>query len=164
MYRTGHYGAALLAYAPVGAFALALGFDGLALAGGVVAVLGAKIPDIDRSIPGLAHRGLTHTVWFALLVGAIGGILGAVVGGTRGPLASGVFGATVGVVTIGSHVLADALTPIGVRPFVPVSDREYSLGITTAANPLANVGLFVLGVLATALAVLVGNALGELLG
>jgi inner membrane protein len=51
MHREGHIGAALLAYAPVGAVVLALGFDTYALVGGVVAVglallLGSSLADV----------------------------------------------------------------------------------------------------------------------
>jgi inner membrane protein len=27
------------------------------------------VPDYDQRVPGIAHRGPTHTVWFAALVG-----------------------------------------------------------------------------------------------
>jgi inner membrane protein len=166
MYRTGHYGAALLVYAPAGAIAIALGFETLALAGGAVAVWGAKLPDVDLKLPLVSHRGVTHTVWFALLAGVVLGGVGVLVGANRGSLeAAGLaaFGATVGVLTIGSHILADALTPMGVRPFAPVSDREYSLALATADSPIANFGLLVLGIAGAALAFVAGTTMADLL-
>ncbi|MFB6201503.1 MAG: metal-dependent hydrolase [Halorhabdus sp.] len=98
-----------------------------------------------------------------MILGGLGGLIGLNQGmvGTVGP---GAVGAVVGIVTIGSHVLADALTPMGVRPFVPESDRESALGLTTVATPLANGALFVLGIVATGLAVVGTNALADLLG
>ena len=71
MHREGHIGAALVAYAPVGAVALALGFETLALVGAVAAGGLSMLPDYDQRVPGLDHRGPTHTVWFALVVGVV---------------------------------------------------------------------------------------------
>lgn len=167
MHRNGHYGVALLVYAPVGAVALALGSPSLAVVGCAVAISGALVPDVDQLLPLVAHRGVTHTVWFAFLAGAALGGLGFLVGSTRGPLAGttlAAFGAVVGVVTIGAHLLADALTPMGVRPFWPLSDAEYALGLATADSRLANYGLLAVGAFATGLAVLGADAVGDLLG
>jgi inner membrane protein len=69
MHRERHVGAAMLAYAPLGAVVLALGFDTYALLGAVVAVGLAMLPDYDQRVPSVRHRGPTHTVWFALTVG-----------------------------------------------------------------------------------------------
>ena len=99
MYREGHVGAALLAYAPVGFVVAAAGFRFLSLIGGIGVAALAMLPDYDQKVPGVDHRGPTHTVWFAVVVG---------------------------VVTIGSHIAADALTPAGVRPFAPVRTRRYT--------------------------------------
>jgi inner membrane protein len=37
-----------------------------------------------------------------------------------------------------SHLFADALTPMGVRPFEPHDDQEICFDVARAANPLAN--------------------------
>lgn len=156
VYRTGHYGVALLVYAPVGFALLAAGRPGPAVAGGVLAVVVTPVPDYDQRIPLVTHRGSTHTVAFALLVGsALGG--GALVAGFGREAAA--FAAAVGVLGIGAHLLADWLTPAGVRPFWPLSGREYSLSLTRAANPLANYALLALGVLVTATGLLVWGGL-----
>jgi inner membrane protein len=44
-----------------------------------------------------------------------------------------------------SHLFADALTPMGVRPFEPHDDQEICFDVARAANPIANYGLLVLG-------------------
>ena len=166
MYRNGHYGGALLVYAPVGAIVFGLGYPTLAALGGAIAVGGAMLPDLDQRVPLIAHRGITHTLWFALLAGGVLGGLGVFVGLEQGPTAAarlGGFGAVVGVVTIGAHVLADALTPMGVRPFAPLSRRKYTLGLVRADNTIANYTLFALGVAAAALAFVGGNALAAFL-
>ena len=159
MHRYGHYGTALIVYAPLLAVLLSIGYRGMAILGGVLMISGAMVPDFDMRVPFLTHRGFTHTVWFALLFGALVGVAFVALGQLRGIVVSvqyGVFGAIVGTLTILAHVLADALTPMGVRPFRPLADTSYSLGITTAANVIANNILLGLGLVATLLAFVVG--------
>ncbi|MFC7131862.1 MULTISPECIES: metal-dependent hydrolase [Salinibaculum] len=154
MYRTGHSGAALLAYAPLGFATLAAGLADLALLGGACALALATLPDVDQRLPGVAHRGPTHTVWFALAVGGLVGATGVAVAG-GGPLAAvgvGAFGFAVGTLSILSHVAADALTPMGVTPFTPFRDDHYTYDVVKAKNPVANAALLALGVAATAAA------------
>lgn len=163
MHRPGHIGAALFAYAPLGGLAVALGAGGLAIAGGASAVVLAMLPDYDQRIPLLTHRGITHTVWFALLVGAVLAGVGLAVAGQRPhPLATvttALFAGLVGTVTVASHIAADALTPAGVRPFAPLRDRRYTYDLARAANPLANYALLALGVAVAAGALVVGTTL-----
>lgn len=150
MYRTGHYGAALLAYAPVAFLLVASGSEELALTGGAIVVGGSMVPDWDQRIPFITHRGITHTIWFALLVGLFLGVGGWLLGtelGVREQFGLGAFGFVLGVLMIGAHLFADALTPMGIRPFAPLGDGTCTVGLTRAANPIGNGLLFVLGVL-----------------
>ncbi|WP_434531054.1 metal-dependent hydrolase [Haloarcula sp. NS06] len=160
MYQNGHYGAALLFIAPIGAVLIATGFVALAFLAAVGAVALAMVPDLDQRVPGVTHRGLTHTVWFALLVGVITA-LGAVALTIAGPVASAVTGFVVGSGTILSHIAADALTPAGVRPWRPADDTHYSLDVVTAKNPLANYALLGLGIASAALGVWVGTTVAS---
>lgn len=163
MHQKGHYGAALVAYAPVVFILTVLGYTTLALLGGAVVVGGAMLPDVDQRIPGVKHRGPTHTVWFALAVGAVAGVGGLLLGTSRGVLAAlgtGLFGVVVGTLAVVAHILADVLTPTGVRPFAPVRSEKYTLGVVTAANPIANYTLLVIGVVVAGVAVAGGLALG----
>jgi inner membrane protein len=152
MHREGHLGAALAVYSPLGFLVHVAGFPSAAVAGGVGAALLVMVPDQDIRIPLVSHRGITHTVWFALLVGSV---LGAAAGylGVRGGMGAedalvvGAFAFAVGVVTIASHILADALTPMGVKPFAPLRGRKYTVAVATASNPIANYGLLFLGAL-----------------
>lgn len=167
MHRLGHYGASLLAYAPVGFLMVVLGAVELAIAGGAVAVAGAMVPDWDQRVPFIRHRGPTHTVWFALLVGAVLGVVGALLGSTGGvvgAVALGEFAFTVGVALVVGHLFADALTPMGIRPFEPFRDDMYTLDIAKAANPIANYALLGLGALASVVAFFVGAAVAGVLG
>ena len=148
MYRTGHYGAALLVYAPLGLLLLASGHEALALTGVGIVVGGSMIPDWDQKLPLLSHRGVTHTVWFAILFGAtLGGgswLLAQDLGlAARAGLVA--FGFAVGTLTVLAHILADALTPMGVRPFAPFGSTPVSFGLTRASNPIANGLLLLIG-------------------
>lgn len=150
MYRTGHYGAALLTYAPVGFLLVAAGYEELAVIGGGIVVGGSMVPDWDQRVPLISHRGITHTVWFVLLVGLVLGSGGWVIGSESGAEAQvglGAFGFVIGTVMIGAHLLADVLTPMGIRPFAPLGSGSYTVGLTRAANPIGNGLLLVLGVL-----------------
>jgi inner membrane protein len=60
--------------------AYAAGFPDVALAGGAVTVALAMPPDVDVKIPGIPHRGPTHTVWFAAAIGAAAALVGALMG------------------------------------------------------------------------------------
>jgi len=166
MHKKGHYGAALTAYAPLGMGALALGFDAAAVGGGFVAVGLAMFPDMDMNLPNVAHRGPTHTIHFALGVGMVAGVIGVVIGQATTSqwllaLGSGLYLALAGSLTIGSHIAADALTPMGVTPFG--DDRHYSYDLWNADSVLGNYGLLALGILATSGALVIGTELNALL-
>ncbi|WP_121823467.1 metal-dependent hydrolase [Halostella salina] len=160
MYQLGHCGIALLVYAPIGAALVLAGHGFAAYVGGAVMVATATLPDCDHRLPLVEHRGPTHSVPFALLVGAGFGVVGSVVApAVDGALGvdPAAFGFAIGCLSVATHLLGDVLTPMGIRPLWPVSDRRYTLNLTHAKNPLANYGLFALGVLATAVT-LVGLA------
>lgn len=137
MYRYGHYGAALVCTALVVVILIVAGFAELGLLAGVAAIDLTVVPDFDQRVPFVTHRGLTDTIWFALLVGVI--IAGVAVAiAIASVVVSALVGFVAGTVTVVSHIAADGLTPAGVRPRAPLDDTHYSLNIVTAANPLAN--------------------------
>jgi membrane-bound metal-dependent hydrolase YbcI (DUF457 family) len=175
MHRRGHVGVAMLAYAPIGFALLSDRQPGLA----VVALLGVlavePLPDNDMWIPGLSHRGTSHSLLSALLVGAVLAALGWVVGdqlgaflaslspSTVGPFAGvfeivgeqlrglderalATFGFAVGSFGILVHLLADVITVSGIRPLLPLSRWRLSLSRLRADNSLANNALFAVGV------------------
>lgn len=155
MYRNGHYGVTLLAFAPVGVALVTAGLAELAVVVGAGALWLAMLPDVDHDLPGVSHRGITHTVWFALLVGAALGAVGFAVGqvGLGAPLSPrmlGVAGAVTGLVSVGSHLLADLLTPMGIKPLWPLSGKKFTLSLWTADSTLGNYGLLSFGVFVTA--------------
>jgi membrane-bound metal-dependent hydrolase YbcI (DUF457 family) len=175
MHRRGHVGVAMLAYAPVGFALLSERQLGLALLGllGVLAV--EPLPDNDMWIPGLRHRGTSHSLFAAILVGGVLGTLGWVVGDQLGaflaglgPSAVGPFAGVfeivgeqlrglderalsrgafaLGVFGILTHLLADAITVSGIRPLLPLSRWRLSFSKLRADNSLANNALFAIGV------------------
>ncbi|MXV63169.1 metal-dependent hydrolase [Natronorubrum sp. JWXQ-INN-674] len=163
MYQVGHYGAALLAYTPLGTVIALGGYETVAIVGALVCVALSTLPDCDHRIPMLEHRGPTHSLAFALFVGAGLAAVTAVLIDAASPLVDVGFVAfafVVGTLSIVSHLLADALTPMGIRPFWPLSNRHYTLSVTPAANPLANYVLFGIGVGAILVGVTVVAVLG----
>ncbi|MFB6256380.1 MAG: metal-dependent hydrolase [Haloplanus sp.] len=150
MYRRGHWGVSLLVFAPVGFALLRFGRPALALVGGGAMLWLSTLPDVDHRLPGVAHRGPTHTLAFALLVGAAGAGLATVLDGGRTAIVA--FGFGIGTLGILAHLLADALTPAGVPLLWPLSDRDFSVSLTRADNALANYALLAVGVCATAAA------------
>ncbi|MBP1902280.1 inner membrane protein [Halorubrum trapanicum] len=161
MHRNGHVGASLAVYAPFGFLVTALASIEVGLVGAAGVASLAMVPDLDIRVPFVKHRGITHTVWFALLVGVAFGVVGLALGFQSGVAAALLFGGAgflFGAVTIVSHLLADALTPMGIRPYAPVWDTEYTLDLFTAANPLANYGLLGLGGVVAAVALVAGAA------
>lgn len=159
MYQNGHIGVGLLLYSPLafvaGAFA---GLEAAVLGGVAVAGL-ATVPDVDMRVPFITHRGPTHTAWFGGMIAVLAGLTSGVLGFQRGILAAVgllLFGTLVGAIAIGSHIVADALTPMGIRPFEPWRSTRYTWNLFTAANPIANNGLLGLGLLASGAAAYAG--------
>jgi inner membrane protein len=165
MYRTGHLGVSLLVFAPIGYLLVAAGSPLAALVTGGVMLWLAMLPDVDHRVPLISHRGPTHSLLFAVLVGGVFGGVGVLIGEVGGAsilaellgldafpgagLATFLF--AVGFLAIAAHLLGDLLTPAGVNVFWPWP-REFSLYVTRADNTIANYGLFVLGVFVVAAA------------
>ena len=158
MYRSGHYGVALLAYAPVLYVLATEGRLAVAVAGGALVLALTTLPDVDHAVPLMNHRGVTHTLAFAALVGAAvwGAVLAAPVSvASRELVAYGAGGLAAFAVL--AHLLADALTPMGVPLLWPLTDRRFSLGVTPAGNVFWNGGLLVLGMVAAVVAVVLST-------
>lgn len=149
MLRTGHYGAALCFYAPVGLLMFNSDLTAWTLGGfGVLAL--AQVPDLDFKIPFVKHRGITHTLPFLVtFAGAAGWSAVAIsthlgIQTTELPKAI----AIVSVTALGSHLASDTLTPAGIPLLWPITNDRISFDFVTAANPFANYALLLLGVTA----------------
>lgn len=165
VFRPGHYGVALALYAPLGGWLLALGRPAAAVAGGGGVLWLTMLPDWDSRLPVVSHRGPTHTLPFvAAVAGGAWLVAGAVApaigldGHAVGPVGVPAFAAGVAALALLSHLAADLLTPMGVAVLWPVSDRRYSVGVTTADSAFWNYALFALGVFATAAAAYLGTS------
>jgi len=179
MYRPGHLGIWLLLYAPIALALFAADRPALATLGGAIVFMIEPIPDRDQRMPFLKHRGFSHTIGFAILVGTVLGVLGWFIGDRAfvliGEWLTGngyseigsevvssrsavdesffaMFGFATGTLAILAHLVGDVLTPMGIRPFWPFSSRSFSLSLTTAKNPVAN-GLLLLAGVAAAVGV-----------
>jgi inner membrane protein len=157
MHKTGHIGAALLVYSPIGLLLLLAGFDELAVLGGVGMIALATLPDCDHRLPVVPHRGPTHSLAFAVALGAVLGALGFLFGGYLVAVPAVVMGAfafLIGVLAVLSHLAADSITPMGIRPFWPVSRWHYSANVVRAKNPIANYLLLAVGIASVTVAML----------
>lgn len=153
MFRPGHYGVALTLYAPFGCWLLSLGYPTVAFAGGAGVLWLTMLPDWDSHVPGMTHRGATHTLLFVALVGAVAWTAANAAGfGTRpaGPVDFQSFATGVAVLAVVSHLTADLLTPMGVALFWPLTDRRFTVSVATSDNRLVNVLLLALGLVASA--------------
>lgn len=155
MYAPGHVGLALLAFAPLGFTLLATDHVRVAAAGTAVSVLVSTLPDVDQFVAALPHRGPTHTVLFAVTLGLSLGALGAafpvgrrLTAGSSAPV--GAWMGLAGLSSASSHLLGDAITPMGLRPLVPLSDAHVTLSLVAARDPRANAVLLLAGTTTTA--------------
>ena len=154
MYPPGHVGIALALYAPVGLLLLLRGRARLAVVGTIAVTCLTLLPDVDTWLPWFVHRGRTHTVFFALVTGATLGSVAAAVGSHRDldrdqVAGLGIFGLFVGTLAVLAHLLGDVITPMGVRPFYPLSDASYTFALVFASDTAANARLFAVGCIAT---------------
>lgn len=62
--------------------------------------------------------------------------------GTIDPALGIMFAGAAAAFGIVTHLAADVITPSGISVLWPLSSQRYSLGLWTAANPIANTGLF----------------------
>lgn len=149
MFPPGHYGMALLLYAVVGYALLSRGYVRDALYGGGIVLSYTLFPDVDGQLDFLIHRGVTHTLWFALAVGVFCVL---VVASSlwkrprREAIRGGLWAFFLGAFAVVAHLLADVLNPWGVMPVYPVSPALYSLDLVRATNDAANYAMLAVGV------------------
>lgn len=169
MYSEGHWGIGMLLYSPVVFLLLLLkpALLPLLVLGLAPIAFGAVIPDIDMKLKNylpIRHRGITHTVWFALLMGPV--VAGVFFGlgwyaekVLTGRLAITMFDVYVASAFLGvlgiygtlTHFVGDVITPTGLKPLEPVSDKRYRHVMTVfgqkskAANGYWNRALYIIG-------------------
>lgn len=155
MYALGHLGMALLLFSVVGYVLVSRGYVHDALWGGGIVLAYTLHPDIDREVDFLIHRGVTHTLWFAVAVGLLCVL---VVANSlwkrprREAVRGGAWAFSLGAFSIVAHLVADVITPWGVMPLYPLTPALYTFDLVYAKNPTANAMLFAAGICATSAA------------
>ena len=166
VHKEGHIGLGFLVYSPL-AFVLAYHEMYVTFIAGCIAIqYWSHFPDIDLHLSFVEHRGITHTLFMALLAGVITAVVAVglitadvlpatlfaneEVGVSTKELVGG-FGFLVGVLGVTSHILGDLFTPMGVEPAAPISNANISLNLFRARNKTANrafskVGFYAIGV------------------
>lgn len=150
MYPPGHVGLTAILFAPLVCWFRATGRERTATECLLVAVALSVLPDVDTLLPGLVHRGVTHT----LLAAVVAGLALAMILRHRGGFFSGLAGedATVvwfvGTAGVVSHLLGDVVTPMGIQPLFPLLEAGYTFDVVRASSPAANTLLLLSGVAA----------------
>ena len=146
MYSKGHAGLTLLL---VSILMLPFGDNQNAL---IVIVLSAglsALPDIDmelrKQVSFIHHRGVTHSVLFAIVSGLVFSGLFFYSHGTLLWAGMGFLSAFLGVI---SHLIGDSFTYHSFKPLWPFSEREVSYGFCRANDRSVNEGLMTAGGLA----------------
>ncbi|RBI59387.1 hypothetical protein DMJ13_22435 [halophilic archaeon] len=178
MYRHGHLGISLLTLAPLIYVLTSAGHVAIPILVAIGILTVEPLPDNDQWIPGLSHRGTSHSFTAATIVGVVCAGLGWVLGHyVTVPLAKWVqpratatdvamiltvgeqlaildsstlagFGFVVGVGGICVHLAGDIITVSGIQPFLPFSPRRVPLSGLRADSMLANSVLFLAGTVA----------------
>ena len=156
MYLLGHVGISLLLFAPLAGGLLSTGHPWLALPTGLLLVALAPLPDLDTYTDRLDHRGSTHTVWFAVGVGGLVGLAaagvletGSISSQSLPTVETAVWFGGVSTLAVLGHLAGDLVTPMGLWPFRPVSDRHVTADLTPSKSPRANRLCFAAGTLAS---------------
>jgi len=147
MYPPGHVGLTALLFAPLVCWFRLRGRREAATECLLVAIGLSLLPDIDKLLPGLVHRGVTHTLLAAVVAGVLVALLFASFAeyspglGPEHPAVCYLVGAA-GVVC---HLVGDVITPMGIKPLYPSSQQVYSLELVQASSPAANLLLVIVG-------------------
>lgn len=116
----------------------------------------SSIPDLDMKLGGFRHRGPTHSLLFAIIVGFFFGILFFF--GTKKILWFFI-GCTSGFGGVVSHLVGDLLNPMRFKPFWPISNREFAFNICMADDRKMNRRLSILGGLTFIFYLLIARAI-----
>lgn len=181
MYDLGHKGITLLLYSPILLGLLILEYFTLAVLGLLITLSLYSIPDKDIKIRKgqskvndklpvvnlknhfeflfITHRGITHTVWFATIVGILFTVLASFLLVYAEPIffapdpipvyAIGGF-AMYGILT---HFAGDVITPRGITPFAPLYNKRFTLSLVPSKSEQWNNRFYWLGVRFTVLTV-----------
>lgn len=154
----GHTGLGLLFTAPIAVAVGLLTHPAIGLLAFITGLAGGHIPDACE-LPGMSHRGVTHTLIFGIFVSIA--LAFSIIQGAQpltkysqipvSPLILGVITFVSMLVGFISHLFGDALTEAydyTVNPYWPLSDTAYTLSWTTHDSSWNEVFL-IAGIIAT---------------
>jgi inner membrane protein len=140
MLRNGHLGLALLVLSLLGV-PFGFGPDNCMICIIIVGAALSSLPDIDIKTGMIHHRGITHTLLFALIAGICAGIIFGYFSG----FIWGIIGFISGFSGVVLHLLGDIMTFHKFRPLYPFNNREIGYGFFPANSESANNGFLMLG-------------------
>jgi len=153
MYPPGHVGLTAVLVAPFVYWFRLAGRERTAAECLVVAIALSLLPDVDALLPGLVHRGVTHTLLAAVVAGVVVAALVRPDGASPLALADErvTVSACIGAAGVVSHLAGDIITPMGIQPLFPLRQTLYTLDIVQASSPAANSLLLIAGGIAVTL-------------
>ncbi|MBC7114903.1 MAG: metal-dependent hydrolase [Archaeoglobi archaeon] len=140
MYSRGHIGLSLII---ISLLLKTLGVNPDSLTISTFVLLFSTFPDIDLKL-GTAHRGLSHSIFFSVLIAFLFSLILYRLSGDQNLLFTSFTGSAIGMI---SHILGDLLTLMKFRPLWPLSKRTFSFGLFRSENRIVNEGLFLAGLL-----------------
>lgn len=153
MYPPGHVGITVILFTPLTYRFFAARRDRAAVGWLSLAILLTLLPDVDVLLPGVVHRGVTHTLVAAVFLGAAVAVVGqaSALSSPRVGAERTAVGFTVGAGAVVSHILGDVITPMGIRPLHPFWNAAYTFDFVQASDPSANTLLLLAGAVVFAL-------------
>jgi inner membrane protein len=147
-------------YSPLAWFLAERGMIGLLVLGAVIMFTIERVPDFDRRVPGLDHRGVSHSIVAILSIGYLVGVacwlfasgINTATGVGLDVATIGGYGIMMGQYAILSHLAGDVITPQGIKPLLPLTDWRIRIVLTKAENETANAFLYAVGMIAFAVA------------
>ena len=174
MYILGHKGITLLLYSPILFITFVFEFYVSGILGLGIVLLVYSIPDKDITIRKyqskmneyvplidlerwfgflfITHRGITHTIWFSILVGITFGFIALLLPTT---FYTTIFFASedfailfigfTGMYGILTHFAGDIITPRGISPFSPIYNKTFSFSLVHAKSESWNRRFYKIG-------------------
>jgi len=122
MHAKGHFGLTLLVMSLI-SIPIGFGPDNVMVFIIFLSAALSSIPDIDLRL-GIKHRGFTHNILFALIIGILFGMLF----GYSSGIFYGLIGFVSGFLGVMLHLLGDIMTYQAFKPLWPFDHREISYG------------------------------------
>ncbi len=141
----GHAGIALFVYSLYRVMLRRYGRDVYPLVGLAVFLLFARAPDWDKKIEMIPHRGVSHTIWLALLAGLLAAYGISLIQRNGFRFEPVLFG--YGALAVLAHLAGDIITPMGLTPLAPLSGFHHTFELVYARNTTVNSAFLVAGVI-----------------